>query len=59
MFISFNPNDFEKDVGRRKIIGFLHELEVKIRKLEHEIEKLQKEEKHLEKDVTDIFKTET
>jgi len=54
----FHPSDFERDSGRKKIIGFLHEVEARIRRLEQNTKHLKSDELHIKKDIEEIFKLE-
>lgn len=56
MTSTLHPNDFESNSGRRKVISFLRELEVRIHRLEQNILHLKSGELHLKEDVKDIFK---
>ena len=56
--LTIRPDDFDRDSGRKNIIGFLHRLEVKINELERTVQTLESKEGHTKKDVEDILKTE-
>ncbi|MEK7148163.1 MAG: hypothetical protein AAB758_02595 [Patescibacteria group bacterium] len=58
MLPTFHPSDFEKDSGRKKIISFLHEVEVRVRRLEQNAKHLKGDELHMKKDIEEIFKSE-
>jgi hypothetical protein len=55
---TLHPNDFESTDGRKKIIGFLHEMDAKIHRLEHALHVHESEETEFKDELKDIVKIE-
>ncbi len=49
--LSVHPDDFDRESGKRKILSFLHEVDVKIKRLEKEVEDLKRWQKREGKEI--------